>query len=157
MIPDSGATKGNRTLRDEFLGYVRAQGGEITDADYWTIRDSLIEDGAVQAGRGKGGSVRRVVAVAAEAPPTAEAETAIAVKPESALYDPFHAAIREGYARGNRIKCFVSAITANQGGRNTKGKWTRPDVTLIAMRAYTFLPGMRPARIQPLLTAVISL
>jgi hypothetical protein len=42
-------------LRDAFPN------DEITEDDYWLIRSSLIEDGLLQPGQGKGGSVRMVV------------------------------------------------------------------------------------------------
>src|ERR1017187_2686853 len=46
-----------------------------------------------------------------------------------------------GYVKDNRIKRFISEITASQGRRSTGGKWTRPDFTLIAVRTYSFTPG----------------
>jgi hypothetical protein len=62
---------------------------------------------------------------------------------ETSLYEPFHKAILTGYIKDNRLKRFISEITAHQGRRATGGKWTRPDVTLVAVRTYQFTPGKR--------------
>jgi hypothetical protein len=59
---------------------------------------------------------------------------------EAALYDPFHNAVRNGYVKDNDIRRYVSDETAKQGRRNTGGKWTRPDITLIAIRTFLYLP-----------------
>ena len=102
-------------------------------------------------GRGRGGSVHRVL-VATDEPPTTIAAisqgTTIVVpeapvQKESALYAPFLKAIAEGYVKENRIKRVVCEITAAQGRRATGGKWTRPDLTVAAVRTYQFTPGKR--------------
>jgi hypothetical protein len=59
---------------------------------------------------------------------------------ERNLYTPFQAAITSGYVKDNRIKRFVSEITASQGRRSAGGRWPRPDLTLIAVRTYSFTP-----------------
>ena len=142
LVPNTGESIGNAALRHEFRKVLAAAGDEVTDDDYWLIRDSLIEDGLIQTGKGRGGSVHRVLLekeVAAPAPaPAEEVEGG-----EAGLYVPFHNAIRTGYAPANGIRRFVSEITAKQGRRLTGGRWTRPDVTLLAMRSYTFTPGKR--------------
>lgn len=74
---------------------------------------------------------------------TAAEAVAAAIRAEADLYEPFHNAIRTGYAPANGIRNFVSEVTARQGRRATGGKWTRPDLTLLAVRMYTFTPGKR--------------
>jgi len=140
LIPESGKSIGNSALRDQLRKRIGADGDGFTDQDYWQIRDSLIDDGAIEQGRGRGGSVHRVIA--AETPSSASAPLQTIVG-ERSLYEPFHSAIVSGYVKDNRIKRFVSEITASQGRRSTGGKWTRPDVTLIAVRTYSFTPGKR--------------
>lgn len=149
LVPESGVNVGNVTLRNELCGAVKQSfGDEISEQDYWLLRDSLIDEGLIAQGRGKGGSVHRVVSsepATVEVPAT-EAEALIVVPPkagEAALYDPFHKAILEGYVKENRIRRFISQETASQGRRGTGGKWTRPDLTLIAVRTYQFTPGKR--------------
>ena len=140
LIPDNGSNIGNTTLRALLRQRVReASGYNLTEDEYWAIRDALLEDGKVEIGRGKGGSVHRLavatpaVEIVAEAAPTYPAE--------AALYAPFFQTINESYVKFYRIKYFVSQITASQGSKNTGGKWTRPDVSLIAIRMYPFIPG----------------
>lgn len=145
LVPVAGKTITNRALRQ---GFRRAfPDDEITDDDYWLIRDSLIEDGAIQSGRGYGGTVRRVLLEGRAPEPQATAAVAEAaaasLRAEADLYEPFLEAIQKGYTRTNGIRRFVSEITARQGRRLTGGKWTRPDITLLAMRTYTFTPGKR--------------
>lgn len=120
-------------------------GDRLEDDEYWLLRDSLIDDGLIEQGRGRGGSVHRV-APADQVPKTEPVESVpslSAAKAESALYEPFHKAIRAGYVQNYRIKRFISEITASQGRRATGGRWTRPDLTLVAVRTYSFTPGKR--------------
>jgi hypothetical protein len=124
------------------------------------LRDSLIDSGLLEQGRGRGGSVHRVSTVAPGAPSgqaTGAEAGKLIVSPvtspeipeiveaitEGSLYEPFHNAIVNGYAKDNRLKRFISEITAHQGRRATGGRWTRPDVTLVAVRTYQFTPGKR--------------
>lgn len=144
LVPVDGKTITNRALREAFKAAFPDD--QITDDDYWLIRDALIEDGAIQSGRGYGGTVRRVLVE--KEPPEPQAAVAVAeavasIQAEADLYEPFHDAIQKGYTRTHGIRRFVSEITARQGRRLTGGKWTRPDMTLLAMRTYTFTPGKR--------------
>jgi hypothetical protein len=84
----------------------RSSANELTDEDYWLLRDSLIDEGLLEQGRGRGGSVHRVrTVVPTSAPPTApvaggDAEVAVAEETapevaavrETELYDPFQLA-----------------------------------------------------------------
>lgn len=144
LVPADGGAIGNSSLRQELR--TAFPDDEITNDDYWLIRSSLIEDGLVQPGRGKGGSVRKVVHEPVQVPQAeagAAAEGVAAIRAEADLYEPFHNAIRTGYAPANSIRNFISEVTARQGRRATGGKWTRPDLTLLAVRMYTFTPGKR--------------
>jgi len=141
LIPESGKSIGNSMLREQFRKSLGADGRDFSDQDYWQIRDSLIDDGLIVQGRGRGGSVHRVESVIDEE--TAPSPESSVASGERSLYEPFHAAIVSGYVKDNRIKRFISEITASQGRRSTGGKWTRPDLTLIAVRTYSFTPGKR--------------
>ncbi|HEY3969565.1 MAG TPA: hypothetical protein VGM05_33740 [Planctomycetaceae bacterium] len=128
-------------LRAEFIEKASTDlKATIDENDYWTIREQLLEQQKIETGRGKGGSVRRVPEQSAPAiaPPITPTE---AYAKEAELYPAFHATIREFFPKTYRIKLFVSEITASQGRRQTGGMWTRPDVTLIAVRMYKHLPG----------------
>jgi hypothetical protein len=138
LLPVDGRGIGNTTLRDQLRRRIEPA-DTLTDEDYWTLRNGLLDDGRIEMGRGRGGSVRLVVAPVEEAAlPDLRQPVQVIERP---LYEPFQNAIITGYAKENRLKRFVSEITASQGRRNTGGKWTRPDVTLIAVRSYTFIPG----------------
>ena len=152
IIPWDGKLIPNREARERFDQELRNEFGyQMTADDYWETRNSLVEDGELRTGRGRGGMVAR----------TPPADTAVSEDPKSSssatgvvdeeadrlaereLYDDFHNTIRESFARDRQLDDFVSEITAFQGRRKTGGKWTRPDVTLVAVNTYQFLPGKR--------------
>jgi hypothetical protein len=151
LIPQNGTNVGNVTLRQQLQAEAGKGGDTLTDDDYWRLRDELIDEGLIEHGRGRGGSVHLVPTKVEEsenkegqAPTATEPLTpALPTPVEADFYEPFHTAIKNGYVKENRIKRFVSEITAQQGRRATGGKWTRPDVTLIAVRSYKFTPGKR--------------
>ncbi|MBN1426242.1 hypothetical protein JXA88_16955 [Candidatus Fermentibacteria bacterium] len=134
LMPTSGEAKGNKKLMGELRKALKDKHDfDLTEDVYWEIRNALIQEGKLAKARGKGGSVRLVVA-AAEGKgrkPSGEKE----------LYAPISAYLGSNFVRENSIKHFVLQITAHQGKRSTGGKWTRPDITLAAVRTYTFTPG----------------
>jgi hypothetical protein len=132
-VPKGGGPVGNSTLRKK----LSSSALKVKEDEYWTARNTLIADGVLTKGRGKGGSVYLVKPerVAAKAKGTR--------RTESALYAPFEKAIISGYVPDYEIKDYVIARTAQQGARKTGGKWTRPDLTVIAMRQYQFIPGKK--------------
>src|SRR5580693_2917777 len=85
LVPLDGRPIGNGALRQLFLNQLTNTGDQFTDEDYWLLRDSLLDDGLLQTGRGRGGSVRRVLIEKAE-PPSPQAISA-AVAAEADLYD----------------------------------------------------------------------
>lgn len=139
LTPIDGRAIGNGALREVLRAAVPAD--QFSEEDYWDLRNSLITDGRLEKGRGKGGSVRRVIAI--ESPATAalaDASSQFVSAAEASLYEPFQKAIQNGYVPDNDLKPWVCEITASQGRRNTGGVWTRPDVTLIAMQTFTYTP-----------------
>ncbi len=64
-LPKDGTAVGNMSLRERVAERLDAK---VREDDYFEARDALIEEGKLATGRGRGGSVRRVVA-AAEASP----------------------------------------------------------------------------------------
>ncbi|WP_216850460.1 hypothetical protein [Granulicella sp. L46] len=125
---------------------------DLTDEDYWDLRNSLIDEGKLERARGRGGLVRRVLSVAevpvvpdslvSAASDLSGAVTALVpVLLESSLYEPFQKIIQTGYVLDNDLKPWICEITAAQGRRNTGGLWTRPDVTLIAEQTFVYFPG----------------
>src|SRR5690606_33938380 len=57
-LPDDGSTIGNARLRKLIAARL---GVEPTEADYLAARDALVQRGLVAIGRGRGGSLRRVL------------------------------------------------------------------------------------------------
>jgi hypothetical protein len=141
LLPPNGNAKSNKNLSRTFIEKAKQELNlTLDDADYWIVRSRLLEEHRIERGRGKGGSVRRVPEVTAE-PSKSPDNAADEYKKERDLYEPFHEIIQSAFAREYGLKNFVSQVTADQGGRATGGKWTRPDVTLIAVRIYRFIPG----------------
>ena len=141
-IPATGAI-GNKALREKLEGW--------TDDLYWAIRNRLIERGTLETGRGKGGSVRRVTtSLPAEGVPeeTREArgtEATLCVVAEYAresdLYTPVSDVLRNQWAKEQGFDAYLVEITAKQGSRQTGGKWTRPDVTVVGYKTFPYVPG----------------
>jgi hypothetical protein len=126
---------GNESLRRK-LGW--------RDDRYWHIRNLLVQTGLLRTGRGKGGSVRRVVPVdiAEKAEPLAIVGSA-----EKDLYGPIIETLRLDWIPDHQIQDFVIYQTARQGRRDTGGKWTRPDIALASSNTYMYVPG-RPIEIR---------
>jgi adenine-specific DNA-methyltransferase len=56
LLPADGTAKGNLSL----LASIKDQIPDVTEEDYWLARDSLVDDGVIAKGRGRGGSVYRL-------------------------------------------------------------------------------------------------
>lgn len=112
LTPTDGSAIGNAAIRQALQAAYPSE--QFTLDDYWDLRNSLITDGKLLAGKGRGGSVRRVLTAgqpAAPPPPAAE----------SSLYEPFRRCIQTGYVADNFLKPWVCEITAFKGSKNTEG------------------------------------
>jgi hypothetical protein len=146
LTPADGKSIGNAALRG--LLHDAFPNETFSLDDYWDLRNSLIADGKLEKGRGHGGSVRRVITVVE---PVAVVNATGSVVPaagpvqvvvaEAPLYEPFQKCILTGYIPDNDLKPWICEITAFQGRRNTGGLWTRPDVTVIAMQTFAYVPN----------------
>ena len=133
LLPADGSAKGNITLIRE----IRNELGQFHDEDYWSVQRDLVNSDEVIPGRGQGGSVRR----RPPAPPVANAVSEAAR--ESDLYPGVHEYVRKSFAEKQRLTDFVLQVTAAQGKRDTGGVWTRPDLVLVGLRTFTYLPDRR--------------
>jgi hypothetical protein len=135
-IAEKGGHAGNVTLRSE-LGW--------DEEIYWAVRDSLVDSGVLELGKGKGGSVSLVSQAAPSNAPeeisAASSPGAAARVPESDLYEPVAEVLRNQWARDLRFQSHVVEVTAKQGRRETGGKWTRPDIVAAALRVFPHVPG----------------
>lgn len=146
LTPADGKSMGNAALRE--LLKAAFPDDEFTQDDYFDLRNSLRADGKLERGRGQGGSVHRVLSanpVPAGVGAAAVAEVAEPAEPpppaEADLYEPFRHAIESGYVPDNDLKPWICEITAFQGRRNTGGRWTRPDVVLVAIQTFAYVPN----------------
>lgn len=57
LIPEDGSSIGNGAM----MALLREHMPGLTDDDYVTARDELVDDGLIARGRGRGGSIMRVV------------------------------------------------------------------------------------------------
>ena len=64
-------------------------------------------------------------------------------KNEHSLYGPFMRVVTQSLHQDLHIlpNSFVCEKTASQGKRKTGGRWTRPDVSLVSVSDYEFVPG----------------
>lgn len=142
-VPEDGSAVGNTSLMRDL---------RWPEAEYWDVRNVLIDRGVLALGRGRGGSVRRVVTPAADfhgtiAAPAEEESGAPAVAPvheperEQDLYEPLANVITERWVKDKRFESAITQITALQGRRGTGGTWSRPDITVATLATYPYVPG----------------
>ncbi|MEX2244866.1 MAG: hypothetical protein WD716_13595 [Fimbriimonadaceae bacterium] len=142
LLPKDGSSKGNMSLQPEWLALAKTKvETALEGSHYWEIRDLLIGEGVISTGKGRGGSVMLTGQNGEEEEePVAQTESA-AYRSEQDLYDPLYKTIKGPWLKQQNIEDHVIEITANQGRRDTGGKWTRPDLTLAAVRVFPFMPG----------------
>lgn len=144
LLEVGGQARGNVTLMQELKEKIKDKfGQEISNDDYWTIRNPLVDEGILVRSRGKGGAVMRT-------PETQVQETELQKtkpkkkyeKKEGKLQKPFVKYLQDYWIKdigvGDQI---VVQDTANQGSKKTGGKWSRPDVSIAAVIRYSFTPG----------------
>lgn len=108
---------------------------------YWRLRNELIEEGVLERGKGKGGSVRRVVA---EVPGTALGDNrSREEQSEHKLYPALLKTLQTEWVQEMGIKPHEIhfEITAKKGKKKTGGKWSRPDITAISVRSFAYVPN----------------
>jgi len=62
LVPEDGSPIGNAALRDQFLGAAAAAGLNGNAAHFEQLKSGLVTVGALVKGKGRGGSVRRLLA-----------------------------------------------------------------------------------------------
>jgi len=127
-----GSSIGNVTLRHKL---------QWEEKKYWKIRDSLFDKRLIGLGRGKGGSLYRISDVV-QTPAVNEQEyPPTKYNAEKDLYEPFVQTIEKNYVADLKIRDYILQNTSTQGRKFTGGSWTRPDVTLITVDTFSFIPG----------------
>jgi hypothetical protein len=133
-VPEDGSLASNVWLLAE-LGWSKDK--------YWKVRETLLEKGMLERGRGKGGSVRRSVSSVDPIADPAAVAKAVRNSPEAQLYEPLLAVLSSEWVHEMRIETdqIHFEITARQGKKATGGRWTRPDITAVSVRTFQHLPG----------------
>ena len=112
---------------------------------FYSVRNHAEELGLVRKGRGRGGST--LLAEEEEAVVRSDEELAEEIvneiRQESDLYGPVKQTLESDWVNDSREGSFESmgvVDTSHQGRRSTGGKWTRPDLALIAAQKLEFFP-----------------
>jgi hypothetical protein len=134
ILDKHGGRAGNVTLQRE----LKNEQGWAEDK-YWAVRNGLVDSGRIGLGKGRGGSVHRIEVI----PPTpaSEREAEETRRVESDLYEPIANVLRDAWVKDFRFVHSHVEITAKQGRRETGGKWSRPDLTVVGVSTYQFLPS----------------
>jgi hypothetical protein len=96
-------------------------------------------------GRGRGGSVRLVQAEAGTPEERPRARIPPAPQPaqrEAALYEPTARVLADAWGKDRRFNWWRVEQTALQGRRETGGRWSRPDLAVISLNKFQYLPGL---------------
>lgn len=142
LLTEKGGSAGNYAMMNALA---------VSEAEYWRIRDKVLDTGEITRGRGQGGSVILVRRPAPSVQPATESNASLgpsegestndAYKDEKSLYEPCLATLKTNWSMVNRLFAFEAQVTASQGGRKTGGIWTRPDITGISLRTFPYWPG----------------
>lgn len=110
---------------------------------YWTIRNALVDRGVLAVARGRGGLICRVLQMAEAALPGREnpAEVVLNQLREDELYEPMAEILNGEWAREKRLERWIVHTTARQGRRETGGRWSRPDLVVVTLSTYPYIPG----------------
>lgn len=132
-LQELGGSSGNGRLRER-LGW--------DEEFYWRVQGRLVEENKIIPGRGKGGSVRFSET---ETEPTDEdcgdvEQVAPRRHVERPLYEPIKYTMESKWLNRFGFHEFLVESTHSQGSRRTGGTFTRPDITVVGVRRYEFLP-----------------
>lgn len=162
ILPSDGSSKSNQFMATEVDRLAQERYGIAVSKDqYQEAREILTKAMLLEKGSGYTGTVRRFSqrSVPQEAPPTPESQSSAvlqlapkaddmravlngsATKLERELYAPLKETLVKHWIKRHGIDDHVCEITASQGSRDTGGKWTRPDLTLVAVRTFEFVYG----------------
>ena len=112
---------------------------------YFAIRNRLIDRGEAIKGRGRGGSTSLIsseeTSIEVEDNEAKNSTPAPARITEDSLYEPCLKIIENNWTDDEGFDRHLSYNTARQGRRSTGGKWSRPDLAVLALKAYPYLPG----------------
>jgi hypothetical protein len=127
-------------LDGTFIGNKKLQRRSRVGKGYWKFQKELVSKGIFTRGKGRGGSVARL-AVESEVG-LASKKGKSAVRKESELYEPLKSWLAtewgEGVEGGDFFDVLITGTPRKKGRKS--GKWSRPDVTLVQVNSYDYLP-----------------
>jgi hypothetical protein len=104
---------------------------------FFEVRDYLIDQNQVAKAMGQGGA--SVFIPQATVPEEIQEEKKLKGK-ERQLYDPLIKTLNDEWAPDNGIKTpYIVCKTAEMGKKDTGGKWSRPDITIITKKTWGYL------------------
>jgi hypothetical protein len=109
------------------------------DERMWKPLESLAAKNLIKTGPGYGGTVRRLTPTPGQVEPDVTVPQQQSV--ETSLYDPLENVLRNRWAQTMKLDDFIVQTTAKQGRRDTGGTWTRPDLIVVAVSMFDFIPG----------------
>lgn len=130
-LPLNGMMRGNIALRKATR--------TVTNGDYSGAKQALLQAGLIRVGKGNGGSIGLAQPFISDGAPGSIAPRGGL---ELQLYKEVAERLPSRYEQTQRFdKEPVIEITAVQGRKNTGGKWTRPDITVVLRHQFSVLAG----------------
>jgi hypothetical protein len=132
-IPTDGTSVGNMALR-------KSLGWDVEK--YWPVRDRLVEKEFVSTGMGRGGSVFRLKDILSDSiqEQSGQKQKTKQYSLERDLYLPVSNAL-EKWAKEVLFQNYLIEDISAQGSRRTGGIWTRPDLVLVNVETYQYVPN----------------
>lgn len=125
-------SSGNKALRD-------ALGWNEDHDRYWSAHGRAVDQGLIITGKGKGGSVKLSTPQIDGASAEKAEPKRLRIK-ESDLYDPAKTVLIQSWSKLENFDDYEVEITAKKGSAPTGGKWTRPDLSVLGIKSFPFLP-----------------
>ena len=147
-LADCGGRASNASLRTRL---------SWSDEKYWRLHGELYDNGAIEKGRGYGGTVilvpmrqsdegivqpvnQAVEIVDPGVQSPVAPETTEQTLPEKQLYAPAKIQLERFWHKYRNLDQTHVDDIASQGRRETGGSWSRPDLALVGLRTFEYLP-----------------
>ena len=132
LVPPDGVFIGNRTLQRR---------SHLSKKRYWELRRELVNSGQLTRGKGRGGSVARLEVKAVTSPIIGKKQRVL-VKKEAELYVPLRQWLEDEWGKevegGDFFEVLITGTPRKK--KRASGQWSRPDVTVVQVNSYEFLP-----------------
>jgi hypothetical protein len=135
-LRDLGGRSGNKALTTA-LGW--------DDEFYSRVQAQLISEGKIRSGPGRGGSVAIVEESIVSITTPLQPIPISAIVLEQDLYSPIRKQIEAKWIATRGYDTFIIEETHSQGSRATGGTYSRPDITVVGVKKYLFLPTVLQA------------